>query len=641
MNRSKKIRREAEDIVQAITSDYQNDPSQSFFLPFENEPVYIPSNETDVHNTSFSSISSSLLDQNTEQYSKETISTDIRQKLSEWAVRNLISHNALKELLNILSTHIPNLSKDPRTLKNTPHEVLTTPLDNGEYVHYGLRDGLTDFLVQNNQESTNIVLDFNIDGLPVAKSSRKQVWPILCNIVGTQYVFLIGTYAGTSKPNNSDDYLLPFITEIKEVLTEGITCNNQNYSISLRAFICDAPARSFVLKTKGHTGYNCCIKCTQKGSLVGKKVVFPFENCAPRTDQSFRSRNNVNHHHQLEPIILESLPIDCVVQFPFDYMHVVCLGVTKTLISAWIKSKGNKYSLPSWKISSFNKQLEHLKSQIPFEFNRNPRNLCDLDRWKATEFRQFLLYTGPLILKNILNEEMYQHFLKLSLAMRILLHKRDCFENNACANELLVSFVKFVPHFYGEQFLTFNFHCLTHIANDAKFYGSLENFSAFKYENYLHHLKKAVKKGNFVCSQIYNRLVEKSVCNTKLNSEVYPVLEKYNGTSYETVSIVEFKFSIHSPNCYYLTRDFKVYKINAIQKEKNEVIFHSSKIKGLIPFFENPINSDKFYIFRSTCFELSVEKITEKHDLKNILTKMIVLYNPETSTIFLAPLIHF
>ena len=48
-------------------------------------------------------------------------------------------------------------------------------------------------------------------------------------------------------------------------------------------------------------------------------------------------------------------------------------------------------------------QLSHnlslLCGTMPSEFARQPRPISELDRWKATEFRQFLLYTGPVVLR--------------------------------------------------------------------------------------------------------------------------------------------------------------------------------------------------------------------------------------------------
>lgn len=50
-------------------------------------------------------------------------------------------------------------------------------------------------------------------------------------------------------------------------------------------------------------------------------------------------------------------------------------------------------------ICIFNKQLEKATSLAwPKEFNRKPRGLHELNMWKATEYRQFLLYLGPTLL---------------------------------------------------------------------------------------------------------------------------------------------------------------------------------------------------------------------------------------------------
>ena len=54
------------------------------------------------------------------------------------------------------------------------------------------------------------------------------------------------------------------------------------------------------------------------------------------------------------------------------------------------------------------------------EFNRKSRLLLEAKRWKATEFRQFLFYTGPVVLRKILNNDRYINFLCLHVAIIIL-----------------------------------------------------------------------------------------------------------------------------------------------------------------------------------------------------------------------------
>ena len=82
--------------------------------------------------------------------------------------------------------------------------------------------------------------------------------------------------------------------------------------------------------------------------------------------------------------------------------------------------------------SSLNKITSHLlsfKGKLPSEFARQPRSLNNLDRWKVTELRSFLLYTGLIALKGISSSSYLKDFLILSLSVRILCHDNEMKRN--------------------------------------------------------------------------------------------------------------------------------------------------------------------------------------------------------------------
>jgi len=124
-------------------------------------------------------------------------------------------------------------------------------------------------------------------------------------------------------------------------------------------------------------------------------------------------------YHQGETLLLQIPNIGLVSAVALDYMHLVCLGITKKLLLLWMKGPLT-IRIGNANTNLISQRLIALKSSIPKEFSRKPRSLSEIKYWKATEFRQFLLYTGSIVLKSILKQEIYEHFLTLHVAISIL-----------------------------------------------------------------------------------------------------------------------------------------------------------------------------------------------------------------------------
>lgn len=117
---------------------------------------------------------------------------------------------------------------------------------------------IVDSFELSNFHLSKIDLLINIDGLPLSQSSNASLWPILCSDIVTDKVYLVGAYFGSSKPKDSNEFLQTFVDDAINIIDNGFEYNNKDYQINISALICDCPAKSFVLSTKGHTGYYSC-----------------------------------------------------------------------------------------------------------------------------------------------------------------------------------------------------------------------------------------------------------------------------------------------------------------------------------------------------------------------------------------------
>ena len=442
---------------------------------------------------------------------------ELREKLRKWAISNECTRECINGLLKILIDEGNDLPKDSRTLLNTMNSIPSLVKCGGDYIYLGIKKGIEKKIKLHNYSENSIYLKFNIDGLPLFKSSATQLWPILATF-GCFEPFLVALFCGSSKPTSLEDYLKDFVEELGGLLADGVLVNNTFYSVHIFSFICDAPARSYLKCIINHTGYYSCERCTIMGAWKSGRIVFCDEEqgVVPRTDAKFKANEYfslVGKCHQKCETPLKKLNFNLIGGFSLDYMHLVCLGVVRRLLY-FIKGsiKGtNLGKLSTGMLDLVSTRLLEFNGKLPSEFVRQPRSLVELDRWKATELRSFLMYTGLVALKGIISQRAYKHFLSLSIAVRFLCESNHT-KRTQCidaARDLITYFVYNAEEHYGSLFCVYNVHNLLHLCDDVQNYQtSLHDVSAFPFENYLQKLKKFVRGRHNPLVQVCKRLDE-------------------------------------------------------------------------------------------------------------------------------------
>lgn len=192
-----------------------------------------------------------------------------------------------------------------------------------------------------------------------------------------------------------------------------------------------------------------------EGDLPANRTAIDFAN---RVDKDHYKKKNCDTVSCLVDII----GFDVITGFPFDYMHLLCLGITKRLIEYWVtglpktaKNKGKKkIRISKSNIQKVNVLLSKIKTFTPEEFQRKSRNISEYAFWKASEFRQFLLYTGPIVLKKVSSKEKYKNFLILHKLAYLLLTPFENVETLKLeADQLIEEFLRTFCDLYGYKLL--------------------------------------------------------------------------------------------------------------------------------------------------------------------------------------------
>jgi hypothetical protein len=566
---------------------------------------------------------------------------ELWNSLVKWVSDYSVKLDALSGLLVILQKYYPDLPKDGRTLLGTKTTAKCVEIAGGSYVHFGIKKTIEQKCAeQPAPQGDTIAVKVNIDGLPLYKSSNSQLWPILCmfdNQDLNQEPFAVGIFCGKTKPSPVNDYLQQFVREAEELYALGFLLNQKPYNFKISAFVCDTPARSLIKATKGHMGYGGCDKCVQRGVHKGR-MTFPETDAELRTDYSFNRKLDKDHHTGTSA--LQTLPLGMVSHFPLDHMHLVCLGVQRKLFYMWLKGPLKTRMGPA-DVALLSDKVVAMKSNAASEFCRKPRGVHEFERWKATEFRQFLMYTGMVALLDILPKPMYDNFMLLSVAMTILLSQRLVNQYRDKAHSFLVSFVSHFGQLYGSEMITYNIHGLVHLAQESEKFGSLDNISAFPFENYLQSLKRMVRKPSFILQQIDRRLSDK--VHNPVQATTFPQLRgQRHGTvtrpgeaEFRTVLLKDYKLqtATENDNCVVLNSR-QIVIVDRIINSQEGIRLMYREFTDAVDFFIYPCQSSLIGIYQVT----KLSSVSHICLLSDVASKCVLL--PAGQSKVAIPLLH-
>lgn len=597
------------------TSGSENNPSISG-QNFSVEPPYSSSDssDSDVGNISFSDREiedDNVNDESSENDSNMESETDesqiFKNKLTCFVKKFNLTRAATNALLKINREHgHPQLPKTREALLGTPmKKIVIRQCEPGQYFHYGIAKSLLkcnySFLITD--ESVNI--DINIDGVSLSKSSKLCTWPILGKFVNQPDFapFIIGIYSGYGHPKSIDVYIEDLVQELSDINENGVFVTPKKIwkSLSVRAFICDSPARAFVTGTLQYNSIFGCNKCHQECELIDSRRYYLTVKGAERTDHTFRTREHIEHHqpefHQ-SLSLLESINIGMVTQFVIDPMHAVDLGVMKKML---FKIFIGNHFINNDKKNDLDLLILKMKTFIPYEFERKLRSpIEELKRWKAVEYRLFLLYVGIVVLKDNVPREVYYHFLLLSTAIRLVSNPDTCQNNSELAQTLLERFVAEFPNIYGVKEMVSNVHALLHIVDCVLQFGPLYNFSAYPFENFQREVKKYTRQPTHILQQVYKRLEETenlNQCNAEMLGfvgETRPIdndLFPGCNTSYKGFKYNSFLLKTKESDSYCMLHSGDSVQVCGFIENDGENLMLGKVFSNTRSFFEAPVDS--------------------------------------------------
>lgn len=524
----------------------------------------------------------------------------------------ITSTGAKLKASNILLHYIKHkfdvdICTDYRTLLKTPKNPVPKIITPGSYIHVGVRQSLYRLILEAGtidpaNLTANILMQFFVDGLSIAKSTTDGFWVIMINIrhelIKRLTPKVIGVYYGKKKMDNFNEFLWAFVMELNDILEKGIDLDGFVVIPKILNFVLDAPARSGCKAVKGVNGYFGCDVCITEGDNINNRIAFLDLDAPLRNDKDYRERKYDDYHHMES--VLEMLPIDMIDSFPHDYLHCALLGV-----EYWILKylRDTAKTLSSRDHIEIKNRIEKFQKTEPVEFQHTLRSFIEcLGTMKGTEFRQYLLFVGPLLLKDIVSDEIFSNLLKFHIASTIFTHKRFANYYNE-ADTLMRMFIREFAAIYHPCHVVFVVHSLCHMKKFVDLYGPWDNFSTFEFESQNRSVKDLVRGNVKPLTQITNRILEiYNAPQHKINNKTrdIEISDQQENKCYAKLKFYDLHFRINQVGQnLILLKSGQAVKLVNIRRNATGILLTGSPFKYRTSVYDE-LDSTRFNIFKST-----------------------------------------
>lgn len=258
-----------------------------------------------------------------------------------------------------------------------------------------------------------------------------------------------------------------------------------------------------------------------------------------------------------------------------------------------------------------------------------------------------------VIFRDKLSPEIYTHFLRLCLAVRLCSCKTYVAKKNLqrLARTLFAEYCADFVKYYGSSAIVSNVHNICHVSDDVERFGPLSEISTYPFENYLKEIKLNTQASNNPLEQITRRIAELSLDMKNQSIDFYSVeieqkiwvpelkyeFKSNNDSVFKYVRVTpNVFFSIRKKgDSWFMTRKNEIVQMKFAIKKLNSFFIYGCELISKKDFFTRPYTSGLSDIYLFTDLSLGDNKFYEISEIK---AKMMCLSHNDQ--IVLIPLLH-